>query len=178
MPVGYRRPFVAERSASRTLAAACVAGALTLLLSATSPAVTFKPLEFETDAEREKYRGLTEELRCLVCQNQNLAESDAELAGDLRNEVYRMVRAGASDDEVVDFMVDRYGDFVLYRPPLRASTVLLWVGPFVLAGGGIVLLVGHLRRRNRVVRNDAPLSEAERTALERLVDHADSPRGD
>lgn len=143
---------------------------LASLITATAHAVTFKPLEFASREREETYRDLTEELRCLVCQNQNLAESDAELAGDLRTEVYRMVSEGASRDDVVDFMVERYGDFVLYRPPVRPTTLLLWIGPFVLAVGALAALLLHLRRRSAAPTADAPLSDAERETLDRLVD--------
>ena len=85
---------------------------------------------FDTAEQEEAYNKLIFELRCLVCQNQNLADSNAELAQDLRREVYKMISSGQSENEVVDFMVARYGDFVLYRPPMNTSTALLWVGPF------------------------------------------------
>lgn len=90
------------------------------------------PFEFESAATETSYQQLLEELRCLVCQNQTLADSHADLAQDLRNEVYRMLTEGKSDDEVRQFMVARYGDFVLYKPPIKFSTTLLWFGPFIL----------------------------------------------
>ncbi len=85
-----------------------------------------------TQAQRERFHRLAEELRCLVCQNQTLADSDAELAADLRREVETMMLAGRSDDEIKSFLVQRYGNFVLYRPPMQRSTWLLWLGPFAL----------------------------------------------
>jgi cytochrome c-type biogenesis protein CcmH len=93
---------------------------------------------------------LTAELRCLVCQNQTIADSHAELAVDLRNQVREMLRRGDSEEKILAFMTDRYGDFVLYRPPLRQSTALLWFGPAVLLVGGIVILGLVLRRRSRM----------------------------
>jgi cytochrome c-type biogenesis protein CcmH len=90
---------------------------------------------------------LAAELRCLVCQNQSLADSNAELAVDLKNQVRDMMRAGKSDDEIKTYLTDRYGDFVLYRPPMRSTTWLLWAGPFVLLGAGGIVLVRVLRRR-------------------------------
>src|SRR5215467_13838206 len=90
---------------------------------------------------------LAEELRCLVCQNQTLAESNAPLAEDLRNQLREQMRAGKSDKQVVDFLVDRYGDFVLYRPPLKATTFLLWFGPFLLLATGFAVLLRRVRRR-------------------------------
>ncbi|MDH5436877.1 MAG: cytochrome c-type biogenesis protein CcmH, partial [Gammaproteobacteria bacterium] len=87
-------------------------------------------------AEEQRYRNLIGELRCLVCQNQSLADSDAELAVDMRNEVHKKISAGKSNDEIIDFLVERYGDFVRYRPPVKATTFLLWFGPFLLLALG------------------------------------------
>src|SRR3954462_6220222 len=92
---------------------------------------------------------LAHELRCLVCQNQTLADSNAPLAVDLRNQVREQLKAGKSERDVVDFLVARYGDFVLYRPPLKATTVLLWTGPFVLLAFGLFLLFLRIRRKAR-----------------------------
>lgn len=110
---------------------------------------------------------LSEKLRCLVCQNQSIAESQAELALDLRAQVREQLGAGKSEDEVVDFMVARYGDFVLYEPPFRASTLLLWLGPIVLAVAGIGVLMVRLSRRNR--RAVPALDEAERARARALL---------
>ncbi|MEW7980867.1 MAG: cytochrome c-type biogenesis protein [Candidatus Sedimenticola endophacoides] len=102
------------------------------------------------DPEKEaRYKALIDELRCLVCQNQNLADSNAELAQDMRRKTYEMVQQGASNEEVVTFMVSRYGDFVLYRPPLRSSTALLWVGPFIIFAIGVGVLISFIRKRGR-----------------------------
>jgi cytochrome c-type biogenesis protein CcmH len=90
------------------------------------------------------------ELRCLVCQNQTIADSNADLAVDLRNQVREMLRQGKSDREIIDYMTARYGDFVLYRPPVRTTTALLWFGPLVFLVGGLVILVLVLRRRSRL----------------------------
>jgi len=109
---------------------------------------------------------LAAELRCLVCQNQSLAESNAGLAVDLRNQIRTQLARGASEREVVDFMVARYGDFVLYRPPLKASTFLLWFGPFVLLIAGICVLIRRIRRQGKM---DRQLSEAERLRAEQLL---------
>ncbi len=102
---------------------------------------------FNTPEDEARYQTLTEELRCLVCQNQNLADSNAELAQDLRRQTYEMVQAGKSNEEIVDFMVERYGDFVLYRPPFRTTTLLLWLGPFLILGVGVIILLNFIRRR-------------------------------
>ena len=93
---------------------------------------------------------VTAELRCLVCQNQTIADSHADLAVDLRNQVREQLRAGRTDAEIVDYMTARYGDFVLYRPPFKAITVLLWLGPALMLGGGLLALAFVLRRRSRL----------------------------
>lgn len=106
---------------------------LFLFISVLIPAhAAIEAYEFKNPATEADYKDLIEELRCLVCQNQNLAGSDADLAKDLRLQTYEMLQQGKSREEVVDYMVTRYGDFVLYRPPVKSSTMLLWVGPFVL----------------------------------------------
>ncbi|MGD9951269.1 MAG: cytochrome c-type biogenesis protein [Burkholderiales bacterium] len=109
---------------------------------------------------------LSHELRCLVCQNQTLAESNAPLAVDLRGKIREQLAAGASEQDVIDFMVARYGDFVLYRPPFKASTVALWVGPFLLlVVGALVLWRQLVRRRSAETR----LSDEERARAARLL---------
>jgi len=124
--------------------------------------------QFDDPVKEARYKQLIAELRCLVCQNQNLADSNAELAVDLRRQTYEMVSRGASDEEVVSFMVERYGDFVLYRPPFRSSTALLWIGPFVLLGVGVLVLVVFIRRR---AREQAPeLTNEDHQRAQRLLD--------
>ena len=123
--------------------------------------------------EQARIQALSGKLRCLVCQNQSIAESDADLATDLRRELQEQVKAGRSDAQILDFMVQRYGDFVLYKPPLKASTVLLWVGPFVLLAVAGAALVTVLRRR-RSVRDDTELDAGERALVERVL--GDAPR--
>jgi cytochrome c-type biogenesis protein CcmH len=103
---------------------------------------------------------LSAELRCLVCQNQTIADSNAPLAEDLRNQVREKMRQGASDSEIVGYMVARYGDFVLYRPPLKLTTVLLWFGPLLLLAGGFIVLFRRVLRRR-------PAQDLEMTASER-----------
>ena len=148
-----------------------IVAVVTLAVGASASAIVFEQREFDDAEQLERYKTLIYELRCLVCQNQNLADSDADLAADLRREVYRMVREGKSEQDVVDFMVARYGDFVLYRPPLKAKTVLLWSAPFVLAVGGLVLLVVQLRRRRAAQpASAAPLSDEERGRLDALLE--------
>ena len=110
---------------------------------------------------------LAEELRCLVCQNQTLADSNAPLAVDLRNQIREQLSKGASEREVREFMVARYGDFVLYKPPLKASTIALWFGPFILLLAGAFLLYRLITRRRVAER---PLSEADRARAARLLE--------
>jgi len=117
-----------------------------LLFSAMAPAVSGTDASADAALEPRLNR-LAAELRCLVCQNQSLADSHAELAIDLKNQVRAMMRAGKSDDEIKTYLTERYGDFVLYRPPMRATTWLLWAGPFVLLVGCGLVLVRVLRRR-------------------------------
>ena len=101
----------------------------------------------DDEAVEQRLIGIAEELRCLVCQNESLAGSRAELANDLRREIRSLIRAGKSDAEIMEFLVSRYGDFVRYRPPLKASTLALWSGPFLFLIGGFYLLIRFLRRR-------------------------------
>jgi cytochrome c-type biogenesis protein CcmH len=122
--------------------------------------------------EQQRIRELEEKLRCLVCQNQTLADSNAELAGDLRRQVVEQVKAGKSDAEIIDYLVQRYGDFVLYDPPFKARTLLLWLGPFVLfviAAGVLVLVL----RRRRAAPEEAPLAPDEKRLVERVLGPGD-----
>jgi len=111
---------------------------------------------------------LSEELRCLVCQNQTLADSHAELAEDLRKEIRELAAKGMSDKEIVDYLVARYGDFVRYRPPLKSTTVLLWFGPFVLLLAGVAGLFVMLRRREKLAA-ESPLSADEAHKVSELL---------
>ncbi|HEX7218671.1 MAG TPA: cytochrome c-type biogenesis protein [Burkholderiales bacterium] len=123
---------------------------------------------FAQDADLDRrVHAVATELRCLVCQNQTLAESNAPLAIDMRNQIREQMKAGASDRDVVEFLVARYGDFVLYRPPLKASTVALWAGPFVILALGAWVLVRRLRRRPAA---EPELSEAERARAAKLLE--------
>ena len=120
----------------------------------------------EDPALEKRVRDLSSELRCLVCQNQTLADSSAPLAVDLRNQVREQLKSGKSERDVIDFLVARYGDFVLYRPPLKASTVLLWAGPFILLAFGLFLLFLRIKRRGRAPE----LSDAERARAAKLLE--------
>ncbi|WP_455242030.1 cytochrome c-type biogenesis protein [Petrachloros mirabilis] len=122
----------------------------------------------ENPVVEARLKKLAVELRCLVCQNQTLADSNAPLAEDLRREVREMIVNNMTDDQIVEFLVARYGDFVRYRPPFKVATVLLWVGPFLLLGiGGIVLIVS-LRQRN-VEKESSSISDDDRQRVARLL---------
>ena len=122
------------------------------------------------DPEMEKtVNKISAELRCLVCQNQTIADSHAELAVDLKNQVREMVASGKSEDDIVAYMVKRYGDFVRYRPPVNQATFLLWAGPFLLMAIGIFFLFLNLKKRRTVV-TDAPLSDEESGLFDAMVE--------
>lgn len=121
--------------------------------------------EFSNPAQESRYQDMIAQLRCLVCQNQNLADSNAELARDLRARTYEMINAGASDEDIVDFMIARYGDFVLYKPPLRLRTTLLWGGPFALLLIALIVFFFTVRR-SRVPKD---IEGVDREAAARLL---------
>ena len=131
------------------------------------------PGSADTNTEA-RIRQLEEKLRCLVCQNQTLADSNAELAGDLRREVREQVAAGRSDAQIIDYLVQRYGDFVLYEPPFKPTTALLWVGPFVLLAAALLVLVATLRRRRRAPEEPA-LAADDKRLVERVLGPAAPP---
>ena len=149
---------------------------LLLIFSATLTAppvqALLEPLKFESSSQESRYKALIAELRCLVCQNQNLADSNAELAGDLRLLTYNMILSGSSDTEIVQFMVSRYGDFVLYRPPFKPSTALLWFAPLIFLAGGCFVLFRLFRTRNN--NSLLNVSSAQREKLRNLMrdDHS------
>ena len=145
--------------------------ALLVLAAATAAqAIVFEQREFDDPEQLERYKTLTYELRCLVCQNQNLADSDADLAGDLRDEVYRMVREGKTEEDLADFMVARYGDFVLLKPRLTGTTALLWIGPAVFVILGLIAAFVFFRRgRQAAPAAPKPLSDDEKRRVEKLL---------
>ena len=122
---------------------------------------------FDNPEQEARYNQLIDELRCLVCQNQNLADSNAELAVDMRRKTYEMVLEGHSKKEVADFMVERYGEFVLYRPPFNTNTLLLWIGPFVILVVGVAIMLRTIaRRREAAPAVDQRSLEAAASLLE------------
>jgi cytochrome c-type biogenesis protein CcmH len=138
-----------------------------LLIPSLAAAEEARPLADNPQVEA-RLKTLAVELRCLVCQNQTLADSHAPLAEDLRREVREMIAKGMSDKEIIDFLVQRYGDFVLYRPPWKASTTLLWLGPFLLLIAGATGLVFALRRRQKKLA-DVTLTEEEHNRVAQLL---------
>ncbi|UXI67040.1 cytochrome c-type biogenesis protein [Tahibacter amnicola] len=121
-----------------------------------------QPLEFKDAAEEKRFQALTRELRCLVCQNQSLADSDAGLANDLRREVFEQMRSGKNDEDIKKYLVARYSEFVLYDPPLSRSTVLLWFGPAVMVViGGIVVALAVRRRKAATATGPATAAPGE-----------------
>ena len=138
-----------------------------LLMMLALPAYANKAAPGTQDpALEQRVMRLTAELRCLVCQNQSLADSHADLAVDLKNQVRSQMRAGKSDAEIREYMVARYGDFVLYRPPLKPTTALLWSGPFVfLVAGGLALVFYLRRRRERLTQSELTPEQRARAEL-------------
>lgn len=135
--------------------------------------------EFKDEATRERFKQLTFELRCPKCQNQNLQDSNSPIAADLRNEVYKMLQDGSDNDEIVEFMVARYGEFVLYKPPVNQMTYLLWYGPFVLVVLGIIVMVLISRKRKKVSKEGVDLEkQLSDEESQRLKDILDGERND
>ena len=130
---------------------------------------------FDTPEQQERFRHLSNEFRCPMCQNTNLTGSSGGVAEDLRREIYMMIMEGQTDEEITRFMLDRYGDFILYRPRLTGETILLWFGPllFLLVGGWVVM--GIIRRARPVERVAAELDTAEQERLRKLLEKVDEP---
>jgi cytochrome c-type biogenesis protein CcmH len=130
--------------------------------------------EFADEATRERFHQLTFELRCPKCQNQNLQDSNSPIAADLRNEIYKMLQAGNNDAEIVDFMVARYGDFVLYRPPVNQMTYVLWYGPAALVILGVIVVLIITRKKKRANQQqqdlDTHLSDEESQRLKKILE--------
>ena len=146
-------------------------GAIALMLVTHAvPAGEAAPLG-EDPALEKRVTALAEELRCLVCQNQSLADSNADLAIDLKNQVREKIKQGMTDKQIVAYMVERYGDFVLYRPPVKATTFLLWFGPFLLLAGGLGALFYRLSRPQTP---QAQLSESDRARAAALLGRSDA----
>ena len=146
-----------------------------LLLSLCIPVLSLSGLEslnFSSPKQETRYNKIIAELRCLVCQNQNLADSNADLAKDLRNKTHAMILAGQSDAQIIDFMVARYGDFVRYRPPFKPSTVLLWISPALLLVLGLGILWRVIRRSRNTLN---PADEVEKARVRELLEKEREP---
>jgi cytochrome c-type biogenesis protein CcmH len=152
-----------------TIRSLALAAAAAVLVATATPAAATDAAPTEKDpVAQSRAVKLEETLRCLVCQNQTIADSNAELAVDLRRQVREQIAAGRSDDEIITYMTDRYGDFVLYRPPLKATTVLLWGGPLLLLILGAIMLLRIMRER-RAAPDAPPLTAEERARAEALL---------
>ena len=144
---------------------------LLLIVSAQVFAVDYHQLP--NPEQQKAYETIISELRCLVCQNQTIADSNAELAADLRRQVYEMLQQGKSKDDVLQFMTERYGDFVLYNPPFKAKTGLLWLGPLFFLITGLVMIIWFIRRKKQ-----APVTAIDKDKQEKIRRLLDSKNGD
>ena len=136
--------------------------AMLMVSCVSAMAAGLEAFDFSGNVNEDRYKHLIVELRCLVCQNQSLADSDAGLAHDLRREVWELMDQGQSDAQIVEFLVARYGDFVLYNPPVKPSTYILWYGPFALLAIGLLVLLRTLKRRSKQADSGFSAEEQER----------------
>lgn len=144
--------------------------ALVLVLLACGGAMAKEAAQLAEDpVVEQRLITISEEMRCLVCQNESLAGSRSDLANDLRRELRTLIKQGKTDEQIREFMVSRYGDFVLYRPPVKATTLLLWAGPFALMVLGVVALFVYLRRRNTDIGTNSMLTDDERKRAEAML---------
>jgi len=170
---GSRKPEVKNSSTCHVTMKQSLIAVLILLFTAslTFAQATVSPVEDELDI---RVRNLSQQLRCLVCQNETLADSQADLAADLKRQIREQMKAGKSDEEILAFLTDRYGDFVLYRPPVKRRTYLLWFGPFILLGLGLFGLFRYIRSRREEIQ-EQPLSAEEHKRARELL-HTDSEK--
>ena len=139
------------------------------LLFLCSPVFAVEDIELNNIEDEPRFNELSNELRCMVCQNQSIADSNAELARDFRNQVKEKINAGQSNDEIVDFMVARYGDYILYRPPFNVTTALLWIGPFLLVIIGFVIIV-RVRKRQGSDADENAADTNQQAKLKAMLD--------
>ncbi len=146
-----------------------------VVFSSLSAFAAIETYEFANELERKRYQGFVEEMRCPKCQNQNLAGSDSAISIDLRNKLYEMIKLDKSDKEITDFMVERYGDYILYRPRVTPATYVLWGAPVALLVIGIVvvILILHRRRRLAITQVSQHLTDEEQARLNSLLNSAD-----
>ncbi|WP_273205040.1 cytochrome c-type biogenesis protein [Marinobacter subterrani] len=143
--------------------------ALAVLISAPAMAEVADVYDFDTMAQQQRYQNLTAELRCPKCQNQNIADSNSPIAEDMREEVYRMMKDGASDEAIVESLVARFGEFVRYKPELESRTVLLWATPAIAVLVGLLAVVGVVRRSRRAGTDAPALSEEEKARADKML---------
>lgn len=169
-----------ESCSDRRVEIACWLMALLVLCLAAPAHAVIESYQFDDENQRARYHRFIEELRCPKCQNQNLAGSNSPIAADLRRELHRMIRSGQSDEQIVDFMVSRYGDFILYRPPVDRNTLVLWLAPVILLLLGVVMVFIYMRKqggrsRGKQQRDPGRLSGEESAALEAILNRYRSP---
>ena len=143
-----------------------------LLCSLLLPNTTYSQVdtfEFDTEEQQDRFRTLSDELRCPMCQNSSLSGSTGGVAEDLRREVYRMIMEGMSDSEIIQFMFERYGDFILFRPRLTAGTVFLWFGPLLFLFIGGLFAFGIWRRARKITDSDTELDKTQQKRLQQLL---------
>jgi cytochrome c-type biogenesis protein CcmH len=138
------------------------------ILCIAGPAIAKEAQPNEDPQIEQRMKNLTEQLRCLVCQNETLADSRADLAEDLRKQIREQMKAGKSDQQIIAFLTERYGDFVLYKPPVKATTYLLWFGPFVLLIAGTGVLYRYVKSRRKLIQ-EKPLSAEDRKRAEEIL---------
>ena len=142
-----------------------------LLFWSSNPLIAKEAQPNEDPQIEQRMKTLTEQLRCLVCQNETLADSRADLAEDLRKQIREQMKAGKSDQQIIAFLTERYGDFVLYNPPVKKTTYLLWFGPFALLIGGTAVLYRYLKTRREMIK-EVPLTAEERKRAEEILRNA------
>lgn len=156
--------------------------ALAVMASAGGAMAAVDVRDFDSESDRQRYQSFIDEMRCPKCQNQNLAGSDSPIAEDLRDQVYRLIDEGKSDKEIIDFMVERYGEYILYRPRLSPATLVLWLAPVVIILLGIVVLIWVVLKRRRsaaeTVTDSEDLSPEERRELDELLHHSQADSDD
>lgn len=151
--------------------------ALLLMWALSAQAVVRDVYSFDTAEKQQRYQTMIAELRCPKCQNQNIADSNSPISEDMRNEVYRMMTNGASDVEIMDSLVGRFGEFIRYKPQVEKRTLLLWATPAISVLGGLLVVGGIIIRSRRNNQHDSQLSPEERARLSRIMDDQDGKSG-
>jgi cytochrome c-type biogenesis protein CcmH len=145
---------------------------MVLMLTVSSGVFAVDVYQLPDPEQQKTYESLTSQLRCLVCQNQTIADSNAELAGDLRRQVFEMLQQGKSKDEIIQFMTERYGDFVLYNPPFKGKTSLLWAGPVAFLVTGLAVVFWFIRRKKQSEKT--VLDAEKRQQIRHLLEDTDN----